>query len=234
MTNWTKSAPVGRVNLFYFTSSEHALSNLQDQEIKVSSFDKCNDVFELASFSMKSRAARQKHQNWLSQVEGMFGLVCLSQSWRKALMWAHYGNSGRGACLVFSLPKSSFPKVSYIPQRLTRKDEFQFPRPSEGNVFFDFCSKKFSAWRYESEARLFCDLQNDANIVDKTIKGEVMKFLKFSEDFKPIGIVNGPKPSHGKQEFDPAIQRLGLEFFQCRPAFTKFHMTSQREKKYWK
>ncbi|WP_390911967.1 DUF2971 domain-containing protein [Pseudosulfitobacter sp. SM2401] len=200
----------------------------------MSNFDKCNDVFELASFSMKSRSVRQQHRTWLLEIEGKFGLICLSHSWRKALMWAHYGSSGTGACLVFSVPKKDFTKVEYIPDRLSHEDDFYFPRPSDGQDFFDFCSKKFSAWRYESEARLFCNLENNANIVDVTINKVTMKFLNFTEDFKPIGVINGPKPQHGKSDFESEIREQNLEFFQCRPAFTKFHMTSQREERCWK
>jgi|TARA_B110000908_G_scaffold116008_1_gene136074 hypothetical protein len=54
MTDWTKTAPKGRSYLYYFTGGAHALSNVENQRVKISRFDKCNDIFELASVSMKS------------------------------------------------------------------------------------------------------------------------------------------------------------------------------------
>ena len=229
MTGWTKAAPEGRSYLYYFTSGKHALSNVEKRQVKISRFDKCNDIFELASFSMESREVRTRHEAWLEKANNSFGLICLSRRWRKALMWAHYGDTGRGACLVFSIPKAHFTHVEYIPKRLPSKDDFQFPEPRMDFEFFKFSSKKFSAWRYESEARHFCNLNDNQNIIDD---GE-LKFLKFSHDFELVGIINGPKPSISQVEFLDAFKKP-LEFFQCRAAFTGFHLTSQRQKELWK
>tara|TARA_B110000908_G_scaffold116008_1_gene136075 strand:+ start:395 stop:841 length:447 start_codon:yes stop_codon:yes gene_type:complete len=147
-------------------------------------------------------------------------------------MWAHYGDNGYGACLVFSIPKPQFAHVQYVRKRIACEENFEFPEPQLDGNFFNFCSKKFSAWKYESEARHFCQLEGNSDVVDIMIDEVDYKFRKFCSDFKLVGVINGPKPTISQAKFLFASDEP-IEFFQCRAAFTGFHLTSQRQTNLW-
>ncbi|QGY00001.1 DUF2971 domain-containing protein [Roseovarius faecimaris] len=225
---WLSKEHKNRSTLFYFTKAEHALTNLQHRRVKVSSFSKCNDLFELASFSMKSSEVRKEHEEWLQQVESNFGLICFSFNWRHPLMWAHYANNGSGVCMVFSVANECFTSVEYIPDREKRGENFSFPRPQNDSIFFDFCSKKFSAWRYEQEARMFCNLRS---MKGESGQGDIV-YKNFSHELKPLGIIKGPRPQLSQAEILDASD-TPIQFFQCRAAFSKYEMVVQQSKKRW-
>lgn len=81
--------------IYYYTSPSHALANLRAQQLKISSFSGCNDVFELASFNMvkgvqyeERRRFRERIRKWQDRQDTNFGLICFSKTWRNPLMWS--------------------------------------------------------------------------------------------------------------------------------------------------
>jgi hypothetical protein len=224
--DWLHPKKMGHSILFYFMPEKHVTSNLNNGRIKVSQFSECNDVFELSSFPMKSKESREKHKKWINEVGQTLGLICLSESWRNPLMWAHYANNGKGVCLVLSVKDSQ--KVKYITKRCQGRDPFNFPKMTGGKDFYEFCSTKFSAWKYEKEHRVFCEINQSA---DSRTNGS--QFKKFDESFQLLGVINGPRPVLSKKQICEAA-RKNIDYFQVRPAFRDFRMVIQNNKSLWK
>jgi hypothetical protein len=130
--------------------------------------------------------------------------------------------------MVFSVKESDFETVTYIPDRKVRGSNFEFPTPADQPSFKAFCATKFSAWKYEQEARVFCALNDQKRVQSDS----GLHFLRVDSSFKLIGVINGPRPSVGKSRIMKAAEGQ-IKFFQCRPAFTKFHLVSQRKSELW-
>ena len=214
--------------LFYYTSPDHLISNLSNKRIKISQFDRCNDIFELASFDLRDRRVRDRHRKWLEQCTKCTGLICLSEDWRNHLMWGHYAKSGTGVCLVFDVCKKNLKKVSYISEREQVSSDYEFPKPESDKNFFSACSKKSTQWGYEKEHRYFVDYSQNGVVFDSG-----KKFLNFSESFELVGFINGPNPELSVEE----ILSSGcgkLRYFQCRASFKEFRMVVQQNKKRWR
>ncbi len=212
----------------------HLIDNLENGRIKISDFRNCNDIFELASFSMRNPRVRKDHRIWKESICKEIGLICLSESWRHPLMWAHYAKSGSGACLVLKIRRDLVKEVRYISKRRARGEDFFFPPIDDLHGIKEICSEKFSAWSYESEWRMFCDLSsNDVATSDG------IHYWTFSENCQLIGVINGPRPCIGRGQILTAIRGRGaneaaVNYFQTRAAFHEFEVVSQQNQKYWK
>ena len=60
-----------------------------------------------------------------------------------------------------------------------------------------------------------------------------MNFLQLGNEVRLVGVINGPRPDLGADD----IIKAGIEkcnFFQTRPAFSKFEIVSQQNKNLWK
>jgi hypothetical protein len=206
--------------LFYFTRSERLLENLLAEHLKVSSFSKCNDFFELASVNLAEKDVRSKQRKWASAIEPQLGLVCFSKGWRHPLMWAHYANSGTGACLVVDVDQENLQDVNYIQERQSSAPKFEFPSET-AKEFRVFCATKARYWAYEMEVRLFV-ARSHRDFVEKNGIG----FLKLGNAVRLVGVINGPRPHLGASVIRKAAR--DINFFQCRPANTRFEMVSNQ------
>ncbi|MCU9838926.1 DUF2971 domain-containing protein [Ruegeria sp. WL0004] len=215
--------------MFYFTSPNHLLENLTENQIKLSDFKKCNDVFELASFALKDKKMRENHRAWIEELSSELGLICFSQDWRNPLMWGHYSKSGEGVCLVLDVAVSQLQPVEYLLKRAT-SDASCFPRSGDP-MFKKFCAQKSHHWRYEKEERLFVTLHSNKVIHQDNGK----KFLKMGGEVQLVGFINGPRPELSADEIKSAFGgKRPLKHFQCRAAFRDFRMVVQQDTSLWK
>ena len=75
------------VNFYYFTSAVHAISNIENDRIKISRFSDLNDPFELLGVNLGNKETRKKFRDLKEQINDEEGLICLSKSWHNPLMW---------------------------------------------------------------------------------------------------------------------------------------------------
>ncbi len=126
--NWIAKIPEGRTLAFYFTKAEYAKENIEKKRVKISKFEKCNDIFELSSFSMKKPEVRCRHGKWLKETNKKIGLICFSECWRHPLMWGHYADNGSGVCMAFSVPTGNLSQVKYMSEREKKGGELHISR----------------------------------------------------------------------------------------------------------
>ena len=54
--------------VYYYTPPHHVLKNLAEGRIKISSFSRCNDPFELAAFNMQRGARYDEHRRFRARI----------------------------------------------------------------------------------------------------------------------------------------------------------------------
>lgn len=228
-TGWLSANHQKKKRLFYFTRSEHALSALKDNRIKVSEFSKCNDVFELYHFSGSDAKLRRDHRDWAKGIEGKVRFVCLSEGWQDPLMWGYYGDNGLGACLVVDVLTENLEKVEYVRSRKSEPTPNSFPRWGEEG-FKKFCARKSRLWQREREHRLF--LGPEKALDSLLINGQLIRFLPCGKEISIVGVINGPKAEREKLQAEAANR--SVNYLQSRAAFTIFKVREQENLNYWK
>jgi hypothetical protein len=129
----------GRMRLYKHLKPCDALSDIKEQQIKISQFHELNDSADLDPFPTSD-------PSYIYGNSKSFGLVCLSRSWKHPLLWGHYGQRDLGICLGFDIPGAEVEKgtVNYICEKncLT-------PHNWDDRFF-----TKSEHWSHEEEVRL--------------------------------------------------------------------------------
>ncbi len=81
------------IRLYYFMPEKHLLAIIQNDEIKVSIPDYCNDPLEFL-------AANEDDVGYSFEC----GFISFSSHFGSSLMWSHYADSHKGVCLQFDFP----------------------------------------------------------------------------------------------------------------------------------
>jgi hypothetical protein len=81
------------------------------------------------------------------------GVMCLSEVHDDILMWAHYGDSHRGVCLVFNPTDAFFATAQPVHYRLARPDVNPLIHSQE-EMLDSAMFTKSDHWAYEREWRI--------------------------------------------------------------------------------
>lgn len=164
------------MDLYHFTTLKHAISNIERKRLKIARLNDMNDPFELLAQDISDPKWKQRILNVRDVADKILGFLCFSRDWRSPLMWSHYADRHRGACLSFEVNDKICQPIHYSrkrPRAIQRSIESgRDPVPEE---IIGWLNTKFSDWNYEREIRLVCPLLeaiNDGNLY----------FVKFSED----------------------------------------------------
>ena len=226
--------------LYYYTPPDHALANLRDGHVKVSSFAGCNDPFELAAFNMRKgaryddrRKFRKRIRDWQGRQECTHGLICFSKTWRSPLMWAHYAGDHTGLCLEFELDETRIQPanhvlldVAYTPVRI-RQDTVppDLDRITSAEQLQTLCATKFSRWRYERESRLLVDLRAPG-IVQRC----GIRFMPMGHGMRLKRIFMGIHTCHPLESIEEALGTRSVRVLQTRAAFSSFNIVLQQDR----
>lgn len=213
------------MRLYYFTSADYGLQAIRKRRLKVARISELNDPFELLVWSMRDRGQRQKMRDWKAQSNNDLGLLCLSTRWSNPLLWGHYGDKHKGMALGLEVdsPDLLF-KVDYVPRRMP----FPVGRELDETDLKTILTTKFSAWKYETEHRVFCRLSD-------CIKEGALFFEPFAETFKLREVIIGDQCVKSRAEVKAALGKHaeGVEAFKARPAFGSFRVVRNRDASLW-
>jgi hypothetical protein len=122
---------------------------------------------------------REKAKNWLSKIERNSRIICFCERSDSPLLWSHYANSYKGACLhffgkAFSSRIGQIGYVNYTPHRPTFPLSLALSLASKphlnsskiGKMEADrmyFFSKAID-WSYENEMRIVYDITSTKSI----------------------------------------------------------------------
>lgn len=87
------------MRVYKFLNAQFGLKTLREKQLKISTVDDLSDPFELLPYEMttpeKRRGLRNARRVWKTQ----HGVLCFSADWKDPVIWAHYGDKHKGACL---------------------------------------------------------------------------------------------------------------------------------------
>lgn len=208
------------MRVYYFTSQEHGLSNVEKRRLKISRLLQLNDLFEFYAVEVKYRWQRDLLRKTLEKMDANSGLICFSKSWQNPVMWGHYARSYTGMCLGFDVPDNMLGQVNYIASR--------FPWPSEADNHFirKLLFSKFSHWSYEDEYRAYGQ-------VDEKEGGHY--FMSFGQSLTLRQVITGPKSSVSRGELNEKLGDLKdqVECFKARAAFRSFRVIRNEKDSLW-
>jgi hypothetical protein len=214
------------MRLYHFTTQKFGLLAMKDRRLKIARINELNDPFELIGWNLRDKATRSKLQEWKTERNEQLGILCLSRKWSNPLLWGHYADKHRGIVLGFDVPEND----TYIPVKYRRS---RLPVPTGRNLVGTdvdgLLLTKFSAWRYETEFRCFCPL-------NQNIHEDGLYFEPFSADLKLAEVIVGAASTITRSELAVALgsENGHVETFKARPAFGSFSVVRNRNKALWK
>ena len=138
--------------------TEHALSSIEQQRLKVSNFNNLNDPFELQAAGSSEKKVRRELRKYAKDLASEIRLICCSKSWMSPVLWGHYGDSHRGVALVLEVEKSIAFDVIYQLDRKMLLESDVIQMKSEFTPYMSHATEmlisKSDQWSYEDEARI--------------------------------------------------------------------------------
>lgn len=217
------------MRLYYMTKLETAEKHiLPEWRMKLSTFDKVNDPFELLCADQGDKLQKQilkvLREHWTKRL----GFISFSAHWRSPLMWAHYAESHAGVCLGIDVTEEDkIRKMVYEPERL--KGLFEASKPNAGadeESLLKVLTTKYKQWEYEDEWRIF------ANLDDRDPRTG-MYYVDFGPTMFLREIIVGARCAKPVGELAKLVRASGkalkpVSIFKARPAFKTFTMVSQK------
>jgi Protein of unknown function (DUF2971) len=154
------TSPVSK-RVYKFISAQYGISNLQNKRLKLSTIDDLNDPFDLCPIDTTDPAISNAVDAVISHFRQKCAILCFSRNWDNLLLWSHYGDSHKGACLGFEVPDGD-PGANYDTDVLYQPNLLQIRRSEDVNL--DLATRlhrtKHESWSYEQEVRMFVGLND--------------------------------------------------------------------------
>lgn len=207
------------MKLYYFTSAQHALSNVYLKRIKISEIKNLNDPYELSAIYVRDPSLRANRDRLLKSFDGKRGIICFSDNYQSPLMWGHYADKHSGICLGFEVSDTHAIKVKYIADLLRFEKKVNL-RLADAQ---DLLASKYKAWEYEREFRVF------ASLVKKQRDGGVF-FEDFSEHIQLKEVILGSRCETKISDVKNLLKSYDDIVYvkKARLAFTKFSVVEDR------
>lgn len=210
--------------VYYMTSAQHALSNLEHRRLKVAEFADMNDPFECLAVEMSNKQLRRGFTAVRDHMVKNRGAICFSRGYRNPVLWSHYADKHRGACLGFDVSTHLLGPISYDAKRLPDVLETLMggDRDAKEEAVRRVLTTKYDDWRYEDEMRLFSSLN------DRDAKTGLC-FVDFSADLRLAEVLLGQRFNGSLERFRQVLAKgfPGVRAKQMRLAFRSFAVVHQ-------
>ncbi len=208
------------MRVYYFTSSKFGLQNIANNQLKVSTFDRLNDPFELFCVEMSDSDVRENLKVQKRSISKSMGILCFSEDWRNPVQWGHYAQNHTGICLGFDIPDSELCKVNYVPRRL---DASELHQPYTSTLII---STKFNHWSYEKEHRIVLGLSSLFNF-------NGLYFKAFDQNMILREVIIGCESEVTAEDIIAALPEKNgqIAIKYTRAAFRNFRIVQNRHKK---
>ena len=213
------------MRVYNLTTKEHALSDIENERLKISRLDELNDPFELIGLALKNKAARRRFANFKRQMNDNYGLLCFSKRWHNPVLWGHYGDKHRGICLGFDVPSRYLKKIDYSAERLNiALNESDAGVELNEKLIQKLLFTKYEHWAYEEEYRVYTRLKEPDAISN-------LYFKDFGNDLALKKVIVGPMCD---ATYDDIINILGVSvstkvvIIKARLAFNTYKVVKNR------
>ena len=208
------------MQVYYFTSSNYGLDNIENQHLKIAEFQNLNDPFELLGVEMSDKDVRKAIEFEKSIIAKNKGLICFSENKYDPVQWAHYADNHKGVCLGFDIPENKLNKVKYVSSRLA-KSTLDDPEKMK-----TLLTTKFKHWEYEKEYRLVIDISNRS-------RNNGLFFEKFKSEICLKEIYIGCRSEltfeNIKKRFESESKDVVIKY--TRPAFKDFRIVWDQKRR---
>jgi len=207
---------------YHFTKFEYGISNIKNERLKIARILELNDPFEFRNFIIPNDEDGRKKQDWVSEWNSQFGIVCFSKSYANPTMWGHYADKAEGLVLGFDLALPFAKKVDYDNSFLnlpTKKEKIYMEK-----FVKKLLSTKSENWKYEEEFRTYAPL-DDAEFDERSKK--FMYFASFSHEMQLREIVLGPECKADKSDIEQIkryVNHPEVEVFRTVRANDRFEI----------
>ena len=199
---------------------------LPEQQIRISTFNKVNDPFELLG-AIKNGKRGHRDFIWLrNHWTKTVGFISFSDNWKSPLMWAHYASNHTGVCLGIEVTDKKPLKMEYQPSRVALQFDFKkFENAADAALLEKLVVKKFQEWEYEHEWRVLLSLQYDL----KHPRPEYF-YERFTPEFELREVILGACCEQSLEEIQKQIFGVTapVQIKRVRPAFDSFSMVLQK------
>jgi hypothetical protein len=199
---------------------------LPEQEIRISTFDKVNDPFELLGAIQGGKVGHRDfawlRDHWTKTV----GFISFSDNWKSPLMWAHYASNHTGVCLGIEVTDKRPLKMEYQPSRVALQFDLKnFENAADAALMEKLVITKFQEWEYEHEWRILFPLEYDL----KYPRPEYF-YERFTPEFELREIILGARCERSLEEIQKQIFGVtaSVQVKRARPAFGSFSMVQQK------
>lgn len=216
------------MRLYYMTTLETLEQFvLPELRIRVSTFDRVNDPFELLGARQTDRDGRRHfaalYKHWVKTL----GFISFSDNWKSPLMWGHYARNHTGVCLGIEIPAERVMPMNYQPERL---EVLLNMSPLEAAVDDDLIKQvvttKFQGWAYENEWRYLTNLEHPD-------KDTGFHYIEFSPEFELREIIAGARCERSLTDLRHQVfgNTETIKLFKARAAFGIFGMVRHKAEK---
>ena len=213
------------VRLYYMTTLETLEQFiLPELRIRVSTFDKVNDPFELLGARQSDRPGRRHfaalYDHWVKTL----GFISLSDNWKSPLMWGHYARNHTGVCLGIEIPDERVVPMNYQPERL---EVLLTMSPLEAAVDEELIKQvvttKFQDWAYEREWRYMTKLEHPD-------EDNGFHYIEFSPQFELREIIAGARCERSSADLRRQVfgNTETIKVFRTKAAFGAFSMVREK------
>lgn len=208
------------MKLYYLTTENHAISNIEKRRLKISRFSTLNDPFELMPVNLADPKHRTPIRNFKQQIDADKGLVCFSKCCENPVLWGHYGDKHKGIALGFEIQKDLVNSVIYSNDLINIPvDPVTNEARPDSKLVNNILRTKFKDWKYENEYRVFFELKDEAS-------EDGLFFTNFSEQIKLCEVILGPNCSTNFSQIQSSLTgyKSEVKISKSRIAFKSFRV----------
>ena len=213
-----------QMRLYYMTSRQWGVIDIQTRRLKLGRFDTLNDPFEMHPVNMRDRLVQRVLKEWGRLWGEEHGLLCLTETWQNPVMWAHYAERHYGMCLGFDVQDDLAEEVTYRDKRLEWKLDKHKPQFGLSNDDIrKILLTKFVDWKYERERRILLPLEGSG----PDDKG--LYFQPFNKQFVLREVLLGDRCTLKAKDIVPLIGKpeQSVSVRKIRSGFGEFRMEYQ-------
>jgi len=203
---------------YHFTKAQHAIDDIEHRCIKVTRVSEANDPFEFEGYNVNDPHVRSAIRNIKAEMDEKLRLLCFSNNWASAALWAHYARNHTGICLGFWAKRGTLLDVIYAKDRVDGGFKGQVvlsPKMKELLI-----TVKAKVWEYEGEIRRCVS-------VDETFEAKGRQFFRFDDTLKLSEVILGERCDVNLNDIRALVsKRHGprVAVYQARSAWASFNM----------
>lgn len=215
--------------VYHFCDAKYGLENLKNRRLKIATIMELNDPFEMIAHNMRDPDIRRATTQFKAKSASQFGFLCFSRSYKSPVQWGHYAEKHKGICIGFDVPAINLKSIIYTDYRLGFDPAMVDTEEKEIEWLTSFFLTKHSHWGYEQEERMIVHL-------DSLERESDMYFISFDE--AEIHLAEVIVGCNTKVTRGQVVDALGehaesTAISKARPAFGKFEIVRNRNKKLW-